>query len=572
MSFLGQFRAMTNPEFYGRVWVACYAVAEDVANESPTTPNHELRARLAALIENEPATYADTFVKRAAMNATIGASISEEGRSNAPDSDFEFVIAQWWDSATALLAPASAAPAGKSRAAAVNVQDYGAKGDGVADDTAAIQDAINAAASFGLRVYVPGTANRYRVTRQGSNTHILTVPTGVTVFGDGATSHLWFDATVNPPASGAMALVVVMIGTPSSTSRRVRVTGLKVTGNNSAMPSGTYVCGIAARLDDYAFPAVDAKTCTDVEIDHNTVVDTILGIGMQPSASYAAPLVNASDRAKAGYLAARWNVHHNTVDTTTNKAIELSATTSSSIDSNVCLNVYDGPQAIYYSTHINITNNFVTYKETGISVTEGVKNINVIGNHLIGVAGSTQGANSLGGIAIRREPQADVNVCAEHVVIRDNHVDATATTSQRAFGFHRHVSSASTSWKSIRVIGNTFVGKTYAYDWLAGTDTSGQDITFVDNTFDGDFLTSAWPCNFLKIDRNRFKTVLTINTTNASWNENYAFTGVAGQAAATVATGATNNVLEQNYFAGGLTDNGTTTRKRANFLSGVFTA
>ena len=58
----------------------------------------------------------------------------------------------------------------------VSVKDFGAVGDGVADDTVAIQAAVNSGAGA---VYVPGTASYYKLTDE------ITVPDSVTVYGDG---------------------------------------------------------------------------------------------------------------------------------------------------------------------------------------------------------------------------------------------------------------------------------------------------------------------------------------------------------------------------------------------------
>lgn len=99
MSLLGQFNAMQNPAFYGRVWAACYKIADNVLNEDPTTPNHMLRVKLAQNMQAEPGTYADPFVKRCAMNASIGMTIDDDGVSTCPDGDIEYVVASVWESA-----------------------------------------------------------------------------------------------------------------------------------------------------------------------------------------------------------------------------------------------------------------------------------------------------------------------------------------------------------------------------------------------------------------------------------------------------------------------------------------
>jgi hypothetical protein len=62
----------------------------------------------------------------------------------------------------------------------VSVKDFGAVGDGVADDTAAIQAAL----ALGGRVYFPATANYYRITDN------LVMVDGTTVEGDGWKSEI----------------------------------------------------------------------------------------------------------------------------------------------------------------------------------------------------------------------------------------------------------------------------------------------------------------------------------------------------------------------------------------------
>src|SRR6056297_1814643 len=77
--------------------------------------------------------------------------------------------------------------------ATLNVQDYGAVGDGNTDDTAAINDAI-ADAGTGDTVLIPATADDYLVsTGNRAAVDFTGVADGVTITGEGPGSRLRMD-------------------------------------------------------------------------------------------------------------------------------------------------------------------------------------------------------------------------------------------------------------------------------------------------------------------------------------------------------------------------------------------
>ncbi|KDS92054.2 hypothetical protein FK85_08965 [Halorubrum saccharovorum] len=71
----------------------------------------------------------------------------------------------------------------------LNVRDFGAVGDGSTDDTAAIQDALDAA-NNGDEVYVPATGSSYLVTGHNAVVDVNPSHDGVRLYGDGEGSRI----------------------------------------------------------------------------------------------------------------------------------------------------------------------------------------------------------------------------------------------------------------------------------------------------------------------------------------------------------------------------------------------
>jgi Pectate lyase superfamily protein/GDSL-like Lipase/Acylhydrolase family len=77
----------------------------------------------------------------------------------------------------------------RSNIRAISVMDYGAVGDGVADDTAAFQAAINAAIAYKSRLVIPAAQNYYRITTT-LNLYSIADQFFLNIEGDGQTNSL----------------------------------------------------------------------------------------------------------------------------------------------------------------------------------------------------------------------------------------------------------------------------------------------------------------------------------------------------------------------------------------------
>lgn len=162
------------------------------------------------------------------------------------------------------------------RGAPFNVLDYGATGDGVTNDTAALQAAITAAAVAGGAVYLP------------SGTYLMssgvTIPSDVSLFGDGTTSELRRNTSATPfdfitieNGAAHISLSNFYINGVTKLDNGTaanRYCGIRVWANGGARPNAIHITGV--HIDKTTSGEIQAEgnrgailleDCYDVQID-----------------------------------------------------------------------------------------------------------------------------------------------------------------------------------------------------------------------------------------------------------------------------------------------------------------
>jgi hypothetical protein len=99
--------AASNPTYYTRVAFIALKAAQNVANESASTPNHANRVAYAGRVMTGEDKALLLALHIAAANATIAATLESGGGEAVPDGDIEYAMGQIWDARSNAFAAAA---------------------------------------------------------------------------------------------------------------------------------------------------------------------------------------------------------------------------------------------------------------------------------------------------------------------------------------------------------------------------------------------------------------------------------------------------------------------------------
>lgn len=168
---------------------------------------------------------------------------------------------------------------------ALNVQWFGATGNGTDDDTTALILAFATGISLKRSVYVPGTADYYKITDE-----IPIIGSGLTIFGDGPSSRINNEGTAD----------ALVLGDDVSFYRDIRIQGIKITGGDATGWGINALKSYNLRLIDFhcdvsstGSGAVHLSECVNAVITGN-VIGAVQGYGYKIENASFAPVLSGN--------------------------------------------------------------------------------------------------------------------------------------------------------------------------------------------------------------------------------------------------------------------------------------
>lgn len=441
-----------------------------------------------------------------------------------------------------------------------------------ADDI--LQKAIDEVAANGGGVVLLG-AGDFKLSRHSGDETVV-IKSNITLRGQGYATHIYFDPTTPP---NPLRYFPIRIGTGKTPANNVVIENVRYTGNDKKIGGGS-VMGFNARLDD---PSALLLSCDNVTIRNCWIYDAKQAAGCtKPAATmYEAKHVISPDEALAASLKGtgshcyadddrvasqfkNWQVHHNFIDTSGNKAIELAECNGGLIADNYITNAVDGPQVIFGSRNVQISDNTVFFTKSGINITEGSNHIRVSGNHVEPVPSINK--STVGPCLLFRTEPLPMNSVVSQVVVTGNIFRNQTTKARCAARFQTRKEALSCTFQGITFTGNVFDGDMQFLDPTSPAKTTIRDIVFADNVCEGDIL--SVPANTMKSARVLIRGNMLRKTGDYILKANqWVWSGNIHTAGTLeIAQGVTGNFVHDNTTVSAIADHGTDTHLANNLV------